>query len=144
MYYRLHELIARSARERGDRPALTYGDTTLSYAELWEEVRRAAAAFRRLGLRRGDRVAIYLEKRVETVVAIFGAAAAGLVFVPVNPLLRPKQVGQILSTSGSTGLPKGIVLSHRNMLAGATSVAEYLGNDADDVILAALPLSFDA
>jgi long-subunit acyl-CoA synthetase (AMP-forming) len=45
---------------------------------------------------------------------------------------------------GSTGKPKGVVLSHRNMVAGAKSVASYLGNHADDTLLAALPLSFDA
>ena len=50
----------------------------------------------------------------------------------------------ILYTSGSTGKPKGVVLSHRNMVAGAKSVAAYLGNHADDTLLAALPLSFDA
>jgi acyl-CoA ligase (AMP-forming) (exosortase A-associated) len=50
----------------------------------------------------------------------------------------------ILYTSGSTGNPKGVVLSHRNMVAGARSVASYLGNTPDDRILAVLPLSFDA
>jgi acyl-CoA ligase (AMP-forming) (exosortase A-associated) len=50
----------------------------------------------------------------------------------------------ILYTSGSTGRPKGVVLSHRNMVAGAKSVASYLGNHAQDTLLAALPLSFDA
>ena len=50
----------------------------------------------------------------------------------------------ILYTSGSTGRPKGVVLSHRNLLVGAESVSGYLDNTADDVILAALPLSFDA
>ena len=50
----------------------------------------------------------------------------------------------ILYTSGSTGKPKGVVLSHRNMVAGAKSVASYLENSADDTLLAALPLSFDA
>ncbi len=49
------------------------------------------------GLGRGERVAVYLEKRVENVVAMFGAAAAGGVFVPVNPLLKPEQVGYILA-----------------------------------------------
>jgi acyl-CoA ligase (AMP-forming) (exosortase A-associated) len=50
----------------------------------------------------------------------------------------------ILYTSGSTGRPKGVVVSHRNLISGAESVSEYLGNGPHDVILAALPLSFDA
>ena len=53
-------------------------------------------------------------------------------------------VAAILYTSGSTGRPKGVVLSHRNLVVGAESVSSYLENTADDVILAALPLSFDA
>src|SRR5438046_3288449 len=47
-------------------------------------------------------------------------------------------------TSGSTGKPKVVVLSHRNLVAGAKSVALYLENNSDDTLLAALPLSFDA
>ncbi len=50
----------------------------------------------------------------------------------------------IFYTSGSTGRPKGVMLSHRNLVAGAVSVAGYLGNHCGDVLLAVLPLSFDA
>lgn len=49
----------------------------------------------------------------------------------------------IFYTSGSTGKPKGVVLSHRNMVVGAHSVASYLGNSAQDRLLAVLPFSFD-
>jgi len=49
----------------------------------------------------------------------------------------------ILYTSGSTGAAKGVVLSHRNLICGAQSVASYLNNTAHDKILALLPLSFD-
>ncbi|PIE39477.1 MAG: acyl-CoA ligase (AMP-forming), exosortase A system-associated [Gammaproteobacteria bacterium] len=52
-------------------------------------------------------------------------------------------VAAIFYTSGSTGNPKGVVLSHRNMVCGAHSVASYLHNTADDKLLAVLPFSFD-
>jgi acyl-CoA ligase (AMP-forming) (exosortase A-associated) len=48
------------------------------------------------GIGRGERVAIYLEKRFESVIASFGTTAAGAVFVPINPLLKPEQVAFIL------------------------------------------------
>ncbi len=215
--YLLHDLVFASAARRPQAPALVAGRDTLDYGELASRVQTFAAGLCKLGLARGDRVGIWLDKRFETVVAAFGAAAAGCVFVPLNPLLKPPQVGYILRdcnvrllvtsaerlalvadelarcadchhvactgdaaatslpgialhaftdiagdaasrthrvidsdmlailyTSGSTGAPKGVVLSHRNMVAGATSVASYLGNDEKDTILAALPLSFDA
>lgn len=215
----LPDLIFQSALRRPDAPAVTFGDKTLRYGELAQLVRKTAAAFMGLGIGRSERVAIYLEKRLENVIAMFAAAAAGAVFVPVNPLLRPQQVRHILKdcnvrilvtsesrlaslceilpdchdlntvlsvdgppdrelahvvgvgwndlidnapgvsashpaidgdmaaiiyTSGSTGLPKGVVLSHRNMVAGARSVSQYLENTPDDRILSVLPLSFDA
>jgi len=49
----------------------------------------------------------------------------------------------IVYTSGSTGDPKGVMLTHRNMLTAATSITAYLENVEDDVILCALPLAFD-
>jgi acyl-CoA ligase (AMP-forming) (exosortase A-associated) len=57
--------------------------------------------------------------------------------------ITDSDMAAILYTSGSTGKPKGVVLSQRNMLVGASSVASYLNNSSDDVILALLPLSFD-
>ena len=62
--------------------------------------RRAGCA--RAGLERQGRVAIYLNKRVETVVTCFAAGLAGGVFVPVNPLLKGAQVGHILRDSGAS------------------------------------------
>lgn len=49
----------------------------------------------------------------------------------------------LIYTSGSTGNPKGVMLTHLNMVAAATSITEYLDNSEDDVILNVLPLSFD-
>lgn len=49
----------------------------------------------------------------------------------------------LIYTSGSTGNPKGVMLTHQNMVAAATSITTYLDNRSDDVILNVLPLSFD-
>ena len=221
----LNELIDVSADRAPDAAALTAGEQSMCYGDLQSQVRAVASGLIGLGLQRGERVAIYLDKRIETVVASFAAPAAGAVFVPINPLLKPEQVGYvmrdcdvrvlitsverfqtladvlaqcpalrcvvltgswpasdmaalgtgvptgvglegwgalvgavsrtvhrviesdvaaILYTSGSTGSPKGVVLSHRNMVTGAKSVASYLENCPADSLLAALPLSFDA
>jgi acyl-CoA ligase (AMP-forming) (exosortase A-associated) len=92
----LHELIRRTAAARPSAPALTLGADTWSYEQLDRDVSAFASGLRALGAGRAARVGVYLEKRIETVVASFGAAAAGCVFVPANPLLKPAQVAFIL------------------------------------------------
>ncbi len=92
----LHDLIAMSSHRHALRPAVTCGNETLNYGALSEEVAAFAAGLVALGVARSERVGIYLDKRPETVIAAFGTAASGGVFVPVNPLLKPEQVGYIL------------------------------------------------
>jgi len=59
------------------------------------------------------------------------------------PEISGGDLAALLYTSGSTGHPKGVMLSHQNMIIGAESVVEYLENSASDRLLAALPFSFD-
>jgi len=92
----LHDLVSRAADRRGPATALTQGAAQLGYDELDAAVSSFASGLIALGVQRGERVAIYLEKRFETVVASFGAPAAGAAFVPLNPLLKAEQVGFIL------------------------------------------------
>lgn len=92
----LPELVWLAAERNASAPALTYGKVTLNFGELADSICCFASGLQGLDLARGERVAIYLEKRFETVVASFGAPAAGGVFVPLNPLLKPEQVGYIL------------------------------------------------
>jgi len=219
---KFHQLILDTALNNPNAPALQHKNEKLSYQQLASEINQAA-----LGLVNGDhplialqRVAIYLPKQFESVIAMFATTLAGGVFVPVNPLLKPKQVSYLLAdsqasvlitsfsrfkklqaeiqditsidrviltdcpdsecpinsirweeltletsgkrspntpfpttdssemaailyTSGSTGQPKGVVLSHTNIVEGAKSVAYYLNNSSDDKLLAVLPFSFD-
>ena len=93
----IHEFIFTSARRTPAAEALVYGQRRLDYAALADAVGQVASGLLAAGLGRGERVAVYLEKNVENVAAMFGAAAAGGVFVPVNPLLKPEQVAYILA-----------------------------------------------
>ncbi|MEO7601757.1 MAG: AMP-binding protein [Sphingomicrobium sp.] len=88
---------------RGDRdaPALTVGDVTISYAELDDAVGRNAAALLAHGLAPGDRVASWMSKTMLACVLPLAAARAGLVHVPINPVLRRGQAAHILADSGA-------------------------------------------
>ena len=92
----LHDLICRSAARTPDAPALLHKSTTLTYAQLWHQVEACASGLIGLGLSVDERVAVYLPKLPETVIGLFAAAAAGGVFVPVNPILKTEQVAHIL------------------------------------------------
>jgi acyl-CoA ligase (AMP-forming) (exosortase A-associated) len=180
------------------RIAVVDGRRRVSYAELLERCERWAGLLKRRGVRRGDRVAIFLPRSVEAVVALFAVLFAGGVAVIIYERLRTRQVNYILEhslaaflvtndnqllyvsdlqcpntqivnfdedhacdapfggeravgadpalllyTSGSTGMPKGLILSHDNLLAGARIVADYLSLSEREVIISLLPFSFD-
>jgi long-chain acyl-CoA synthetase len=83
-----------------------------------------------------------------------GAAYSGTVvrweeIVPGQSAERPARktididLAALIYTSGTTGNPKGVMMTHRNMVSASTSITTYLGNRADDIILTVLPLSFD-
>ena len=93
----IHQFIAQGAKSAPDATALLFKDQSLSYTDLQAEVYSAARGLLALGIAPGERVAAYLPKQPETVFGLFGAAAAGACFVPVNPLLKPRQVAYILA-----------------------------------------------
>lgn len=211
----LSELIAEAVSRQPDKCAVTHKKHSMTYAEIYGQSCRLAASLREMGVRRGDRVCCYLEKRLEKVIVFFGVSLAGAVFVPVRGGGRPYQVlhviencdagvlittaqkfsllqelpaslygavildrsgnsfpasltirfwnemaddrekhwplpvviaqdlAAILYTSGSSGRPKGVVLTHGNIIAGAYSVAEYLKIDKNDRLLSYLSFGFD-
>jgi long-chain acyl-CoA synthetase len=207
----LHDYLRNSIARYPDKEAIVCGGARMTYAELG----RAVTAFRSYllskGLEKGQRVAIFLDNSVETVVSIFGTLEAGGCCVVLNPAIPKERLGFILSnctprflvctaeavgqletveqtlglasgkvwtgknggsesgdsfetiiqeersiappwlidqdlaaiiyTSGSTGKPKGVTHLHRSIDVAVDSIAEYLRNSPEDVILNVLPLS---
>lgn len=105
----LDQLLAR-----GDRgaTALVDRDRRLGYAELDVLVTRVAAALA-ARVAPGARIAVWLPKSLECVVALFAIARAGAVSVPVNPVLHAQQVQHILADSGAS-----LLLTHRARAGG--------------------------
>ncbi len=208
----VHHFLEDSAAARPDKVALVHGSERLNYADIEGRANGLASSLVREGVRRGDRVAVFLDNSVASVVAVFGILKAGAAFLVVNPTTKAEKLQFILNncrakvlisqagkaeevlalrcpglrriviaggpapggdclsfeemsdpgaagaglpavidldlasliyTSGSTGNPKGVMLSHLNMVSAAESVTAYLENTAEDVIIDLLPLSFD-
>lgn len=78
------------------RVAVSFAAQSLTYAQLDEEIGRVHALYVRLGLQRGQRIVLLLPSTLEFVLAYFAAHRAGLVVVPLNPLLGTQEVGEIL------------------------------------------------
>ncbi|PBB22995.1 AMP-dependent synthetase [Mesorhizobium sp. WSM4308] len=214
----LHDYLAHSAGRLGDKVALVCGKQRVTYGELEARANAIATDLVASGVARGDRVMIFADNTVETVVSFWAVLKANAVVCIVNPLTKSDKLDYLLNdclpaalitdahlhsifreparscpsllrtivsgsidddelsrlpqairwdiavaagdapparrcididlaaiiyTSGSTGEPKGVMLTHRNMMTACASIASYLELAEDEVILNVLPLAFD-
>jgi long-chain acyl-CoA synthetase len=95
------EQLSAAAAEAPDHPAVKLDEAVLSYGELDQAVARAAGLLRAKGVEPGDRVGMQLPNVPYFPIIYFGALRLGAVVVPMNPLLKEKEVGYHLSDSGA-------------------------------------------
>jgi acyl-CoA synthetase (AMP-forming)/AMP-acid ligase II len=235
----LNHFLENSAQRLPNKVALIGGDKRLTYSEIDRRANGVAWFLRSHGIKRQDRVVIFLDNSIESVICLFGILKADAIFVILNPTMKAQKLGYILNncqaralithtsklnvvsnifgsvpdlqfvifigdkakipvsccpnpifwneienlpshsvfnspplparqagatrnnvsspptfnidldlatliyTSGSTGEPKGVMSAHHNMAAAVRSITRYLKNVEEDIILDALPLSFD-
>jgi amino acid adenylation domain-containing protein len=214
---RVQDSLVNSAAQFPGKEAVLASAGRSSYQELLDGSLGVAAALRRLGLQRGDRVAIFMENSLETALGIYGTWLAGGVIVVINPQTKadklafmlndceatlllteqllasafmpaldrvqglraalckdlapagpwpdtlldwarqlalpaaemqdpgtiPTDLAALIYTSGSTGNPKGVMMTHQNMVFTLGSLVEYLRLEPADRIINFLPLAFD-
>jgi long-chain acyl-CoA synthetase len=97
----LSSLLDQAAADQPDRPALRMDDLVLTYAQFREAAGRMSTLLASAGIEPGDRVGLMLPNVPAFPIAFYGALAAGAVVVPMNPLLKSREVGYYLSDSGA-------------------------------------------
>src|SRR5262245_41545899 len=95
------DMVASAASKYPGREALICGTTRLTWAEVVERSQRIAAGFRKLGLKRGDRVALLLGNRIEFPLILFAAAHEGLVTVLLSTRQQKPEISYVLTDCGA-------------------------------------------
>ncbi|MFF1760983.1 long-chain fatty acid--CoA ligase [Streptomyces sp. NPDC058266] len=137
--------VVRSASAHPDRAALRLGDDILSYRALDQVSARMAGLLRDRGVKPGDQVAIMLPNSPEFAIAYFGVLRAGGIVVPMNPLLKAREVAFYLGDSGARLLFARPAFADE-VRTGAQQVgacAVVVGPGGFDTLLASAPLAED-
>ena len=184
----IEEVIYHHARETPEKVAIISGAEQITYAELWESIKRVAGTLLER-MAPGDRIILSANKEIDFIYTYFGAHLAHLITVPIDSetnvtrlqrivdtatpkliignlkydggkkitpfseickskaplesIIFPdeKNISDILFTTGTTGLPKGVALSFHNQMIAASNINSFIGNTDSDIELLALPIS---
>ncbi|GMB08833.1 fatty acid--CoA ligase family protein [Thermolongibacillus altinsuensis] len=210
--------LEQIAQEKPQKVAYVFGQTESTYRELNGAVMKFASGLEKIGISKGDHVALLLGNSPYFVISLYGAMRVGATVIPINPIYTPDEISYILNngdvkavialdllvptlakmmeripqvehiiicetpqgkengivlpekmksfttiieqgdtpfegpsladddvavilyTSGTTGKPKGAMLTHKNLYSNAQDVANYLKFNESDRVIATLPM----
>ncbi|RHP66416.1 class I adenylate-forming enzyme family protein [Bacteroides sp. OF04-15BH] len=184
----LLQQIAQNSQKYASKPAIIMNGQSITYSELFVNIRKAAGVMKQMGFKAGDRIILSAHKDLEYLYLYFASHILGIINVIVDSesneerlqyieeriqpvccfgykskkfnsklfselnidegyeiestcdILHRTSIAEILFTTGTTGLPKGVCLSYYNIYSSAENINGYIGNSAEDVELLALPI----
>jgi long-chain acyl-CoA synthetase len=98
------DFFEESAERAPDMDAVRYFDATITYSELNELCDRFATLLASQGVEKGDRIAVYTQNNPQFLIAQYGAWKRGAIVVPINPMLKQKELDYHLNDSGTKAL----------------------------------------
>jgi long-chain acyl-CoA synthetase len=128
--------LIRSTELHPDRPAVRLDDTVLTYRALADRSARVAGLLRERGIEPGDRIGVMLPNTPSFAVVYYGVLRAGGVVVPMNPLLKTREVAHYLGDSGA----KLIFVDPAGERADTGADTIVVGTDFDALLSATAPL----
>jgi len=122
----LHELFERQADARPEAVALICGEARMTYGELEGRANRLAHHLRARGVRRGDRVGLWLPRSMDLHVALLGILKAGAAYVPMDAEFPPERVGFALADCQARAVVtnRGLAAGLRGFSGGVIAVDE--------------------
>jgi len=97
----LHQTLDDTAKRLPNKTSLIYYGTEIPFKEVKENADKFATVLAEMGVKKGDRVCLYLENSPQFVMAYYGALKAGAIVVPANPMFKEMELEYQLSDSGS-------------------------------------------
>ncbi len=126
----LHDAMRATAARYPDRPAITFKDEAITFADFERQSNRLANGLAALGLASGDRIALYLPNCPQYEIAFYAASKLGAIVCPMNPSYREREITYQVNDSGST-----IVVTHASLWPVVDACRARLGNVAACVIV---------
>ncbi|MFC4664228.1 long-chain-fatty-acid--CoA ligase [Oceanobacillus aidingensis] len=88
----LYQYLIDAAKQHGEKKALYFMGKEMTYKELYKEAKKTANYLQSIGIRKGDRVAIFLPNTPQSVISYYGILMAGAIAVPTNPLYTEREL----------------------------------------------------
>ncbi len=122
----LADNLIRSAELGPDRPAVRLDDTIVTYRDLRDQSAQVAGLLRDHGVQPGDRVAIMLPNQPEFAVIYYAVMRAGAVAVPMNPLLKAREITHYVADSGARLIFAGLDCAEEALAGVASTGTDYV------------------